>query len=132
MVMQPAEMRDLNDRAAGWRLLGAWEGRVLVQGEVRTPFVVIGQEVSEDASKGTFIPHDHVIETLAPQGPDQALHIRILPRGEGRDHELLATETLQEATEVESLAAVSIPHEILRRCFVWKSFADLLLHREAA
>ena len=94
MVRQPAEVRDLNDRAAGWRLRGAWDGRVLVQGEVKTPFVVISQEVFEGASKGPLIPHDNVVETFSPQGPDQALHELILTRTVQRDQNFLGAETL--------------------------------------
>jgi hypothetical protein len=80
MVMEPADLRDLNDRAAGRRLRRPRQGRVLVQGEVRPALVIIGHELSERASKGSFIPHDDVIEALLPQRNDQALHEWILPR----------------------------------------------------
>ena len=77
MVMDPADVRYLDDRAAGWRLYRPCDRRILVQGEMRPPLVIISQEELEGASEGSLIPHDHVIETLSPQGPDQALDERI-------------------------------------------------------
>src|SRR5262249_55403550 len=109
-----------------WRLCRSRDGRVFVQREVRPPFVIIGHEESERASKRSFIPHDDVIETLPPQGPDEALHKRILPRTARRRHHFVSAKTLQQATEVVSVDAVSIPHQIRRGSVVWKRFADLL------
>ena len=71
MVMQTADVRDLDDRAAGERLRRPRHGRILVQGKMWAPLMIIGQEECERASKGPLIPHDDVIETLSPQGPDQ-------------------------------------------------------------
>ena len=71
MVMEPAEVWDLHDRAAGWLLRRPRGRRILVQGEVSAPLVIIIQETPEGASKGPLIPHDDMVETLAPQGPDQ-------------------------------------------------------------
>jgi len=94
MVLQAADVWYLNDRAAGWRLCSPRDRRIFVQREVRAPLVIIGQEESERASKGSFIPDDDMIETLAPQGSDQALDVRVLPRGARCDHELLGAKTL--------------------------------------
>ena len=66
MVMQPADVADLNDRAAGRRLRCPRQGRVLVQRQVRPPLVIIGQELPERASKRPLVQDDHVIETLSP------------------------------------------------------------------
>ena len=63
MVLQAADMRYLNDGAAGWRLCSPRDRRIFVQREVRAPLVIIGQEESERASKGSFIPDDDMIET---------------------------------------------------------------------
>ena len=87
-------------------------GRILVQGKMWAPLMMIGQEEFKRASKGPFIPHDDVIETLPPQVPEQVLDERILPRNARHDHDLLSAKTFQQATEVGSVAAVAIPHEI--------------------
>ena len=44
MVMEPAEVWDLHDRAAGWLLRRPRSRRILVQGEVRAPLVIVIQE----------------------------------------------------------------------------------------
>ena len=126
MVMEPADVRDLPDRAAGWLLRRPRSRRILVQGEVSAPLVIIIPETPEGPSKGPLIPHDDMVETLAPQGPDQAFHVGILPRGARCDHELLGTTPLQEATEVWSVDAVAIPQEIRGCGLVGKGFSDLL------
>ena len=126
MVMKAADVGDLNNRAAGWRLCGPRDRRILVQREVGAPLVIVIQEKSKRASKRPLIPHDDMIETLVPEGPDQALDVRILPRGTGRDQDFLRAKTLQQATEVGSVAAVAIADQIRRRGFIWKRFADLL------
>jgi hypothetical protein len=56
--------------------------------------VIIGQEEFERASKRPLIPHDDVIEALPPQSTNQTLDERIVPRGTGRDQDLLSTKTL--------------------------------------
>ena len=105
--MDPADVRHLDDRAAGWRLCCPCERRILVQGEMRPPLVIIGQEELEGASEGSLVPHDHVIETLSPQGPDQALDEGILPGTARRGLDFLGPKTLQQTTEVGSVAAVA-------------------------
>ena len=105
-------MGNLDDRAAGRRLSSPWNGRVLVQGEVRTPLVIKGHETFERSSKRPLIPHDDVIETLPPQGSDQAFHERILPRGAGCDQNLLGAKTVQQLAEVGSITAVAIAHQV--------------------
>ena len=82
-------------------------GRVLVQREVRPALMIIGQELSERASKGPLIPRDGVIEALPPQGPDQA----ILP-GAWRRYDILGPETVQGPSEVWSVDAVAISQQI--------------------
>ena len=67
-----------------------------------------------------------MIETLSPQGPDQALDEGILPGTARRGHHFLGAKTLQQTTEVGSVAAVAIAQEIRRRGVVGKGFPDLL------
>ena len=58
MVMEAADVGYLNDGAAGWRLYSPRDRRILVKREVRAPLMIIGQEASERAPKGSFIPDD--------------------------------------------------------------------------
>ena len=60
------DVRDLDDRAAHWRLCRPCDRGILVQGQMRPPFVIVGQEEPECASERSLIPDDHVIETFSP------------------------------------------------------------------
>src|SRR6516165_5825605 len=93
MGMQAAHVWHLKNRAAGWRLCSPRDRRILVQREVSAPLVIIGEEKSKRASQGLFIPDDDVIETLPPQGANQALHERVLPRSPRCDQDLLRAKT---------------------------------------
>ena len=126
MVMQPADVGDLNDRAAGRRLRCPSQGRVLVQRQVRPPLVIIGQELPERASKRPLVQDDHVIETLSPWGPDQAFDERILPRAACRRRDFLSATTLQQPPEGGSVTAIAVAQEVRRCRVVWKRFSDLL------
>ena len=98
-MVKTVDVGDLHDRAAGWRLHSPWDGRILVQREVSAPLVIVIEEPSKHAPERPLIPHDDVIKTLAPQGSDQALHERILPRRPWRDQEFLRAEALQQPIE---------------------------------
>ena len=94
MVLEAADVGDLKDRAARWRLCGPRERRILVQREVSAPLVIVIEEQSKRASKRPLIPDDHMIETLPPQCTDQALDKRILPRRVRRSNNFLDSERL--------------------------------------
>ena len=54
---------------------------VLAQGEVGPDAMVVGKVVSQQATQVGLVQHDHMVEALAAQGPNEAFHVRILPRG---------------------------------------------------
>ena len=97
MTVQAADVRDLSDRAASRRLHRPRSRRILVQREVRAPLVIVRKVLLEVAAQRPLVRHDDVIEALAPQGADQALHGRILPR---------RTRRRQDFVEVHRLCAV--------------------------
>ena len=47
VVMQTAEVWNMDDRAAGWRLSGPRHRSVLVQREVSSPLVIVGEVALE-------------------------------------------------------------------------------------
>jgi len=70
----------LDYRAAGRRLHCPRHRRIFVQREVRPPLVIVGEIQLERAAQRPLVPHDDVVETLAPQGANHAFDERILPR----------------------------------------------------
>jgi hypothetical protein len=77
----PPRVRDLDDPAAANRLLRPASWCILVQREVGAPVVIVGEVLLEVTAKRALVPHDDVVEALAPQGADHGLHERILPGG---------------------------------------------------
>jgi hypothetical protein len=56
----------------------AWDRRVLVQSEVSShPIVVISIEF-ENSAQMVFAKHDDVVEALATDRADEALHVSVL------------------------------------------------------
>jgi hypothetical protein len=54
--------------------------RILSERNMRTPSIVIGGEFRKDPPQVLFVEHDQMIGTLAPDRPDQAFNMPILPR----------------------------------------------------
>jgi hypothetical protein len=67
VMVQTAEMRDLNDRTARRWLRRPRDGSILVEREMRSPRVVVGEVLLEVATQRVFVPHDDVVQALAPQ-----------------------------------------------------------------
>ena len=57
--------------------------RILVEAEVRASAMVVPKVRRERASQVPLVEDDHVVETFATNGPNEALNVRILPRLSG-------------------------------------------------
>jgi len=53
--------------------------RILSERNMRTPPIIIGGEFRKDPPQVLFVEHDQMIGTLAPDRPDQALNMAVLP-----------------------------------------------------
>ena len=69
------------DDAAEFRLLN-WPavGRILVERQVSACPVVVREVASQGTAQVLFAKDDVVIQTLAPDGADESLRERVLPR----------------------------------------------------
>ena len=65
------DVPDALDRAPVWRILS--------ERNMRTPPIIIGGEFRKNPSKVFFIEHDQMIGAFAPDRPDQALNMPVLP-----------------------------------------------------
>jgi hypothetical protein len=79
VVMQTADVGDWDDGPTGWRLGNPTDRSVLVQREVSAPLVIVGELALQVPAQRALVPHDDVIEALAPEGTDQSFNERILP-----------------------------------------------------
>jgi hypothetical protein len=103
VVMQTAEMWDGDDRAARWRLGSSRDGRILVQREVSEPCVIVGEVALQVMVQRALVPHDDVIEALAPEGADHAFNERILPGTTRRCHHIFDAHLLHGPPSIRSL-----------------------------
>ena len=79
-MVKSANFCERHDGTFGLDLDASWRGRVLLEGEMSTRTMIVENIASEHASQMRLAEDDDVIQTLATQGSDQALRIRILPR----------------------------------------------------
>jgi hypothetical protein len=83
-MMEAADHGRLDDPAFVMALHPSWLRGVLLQGEVCSSRVVVEEVLAQQAAQMGFVQHHDVVETLAAEGADKTLHVRILPRGPGR------------------------------------------------
>ena len=53
--------------------------RILSKRNMRTPPIIIGGEFRKDPPQVLFVEHNQMIGTLAPDRPDQAFNMAVLP-----------------------------------------------------
>jgi len=76
--MQPADLRDGDDRSEGGDR--PRDRGVLREPEVRARALGVRCVLCEDSSQAGLVEHDDMVETLAPDGANDALHVTVLPR----------------------------------------------------
>ena len=59
---------------------------ILPKRNMRTPPIIIGGEFRKDPPQVLFVEHDQMIGTLAPDRPDQAFNMTVLPLRSGPYH----------------------------------------------
>jgi hypothetical protein len=74
VMVETADFRDLHDPAGSKWLGRSRDRRVLFQGEVRAPGVVVVKISSEVAPQRLLVPDDDVVEAFAANRADHALH----------------------------------------------------------
>ena len=77
--MQAADFWKLHDLARRGELDGPELGCILVEREVCARLMVIGEVAGQDAAQVPVAKDEHVIQTFASGGTDQALRERVLP-----------------------------------------------------
>ena len=113
-MMEAADFRKRDHRTLGDRLYGSWRRRVFRQRQMGPGTMIIGQVPRKRAPEMRFIQDDHVIETLAPKGSDQAFDIGILPRTRGARNDLADAHAGDPTPELVSIDGIAIPQEPAR------------------
>src|SRR5215467_6885768 len=80
---------------------------------------------SQNPPERLLVPHNDVIQALAPNRSDQSFHIWILPRRSRRRDHFFDPHVLGEGNDCSSENRISIADQILWR-FPGKGFSNLL------
>ena len=78
-VVQTSSHRQSDNLALFRRFNGARFGTILVESSMRAMAVKIIEVIGQHPMQVPSMEHDHVVQTLAPDGADKALDERILP-----------------------------------------------------
>src|SRR5258706_2178199 len=108
MVMQPPDCGHHDSLPAVWRLDGPRRWTVHRQSQMGSPGMVIGTGACQQALQMPLVQADAMVEALAPDAPDEALHIRMLPRTAGRHHDLFAAHLLHPLPKPRAVATIAV------------------------
>src|SRR5215475_6555963 len=85
MMVQPADFGQLHDRTQRWWLYEPRVRRVHIERSMDAPRMIVVHVGSKHTVEMPLVEHDDMIETLAPDTPNEPLAVRILPRRSGRN-----------------------------------------------
>ena len=110
-MVQAAEVFNLNDATAIHGMDVPALGAIHLQGLMDSPPVVVVEVASEDAAQVPLVHHDHMIQALPTNTPNQPFNVRILPRTPWCGDHLFDPHVLDPALEVLAVDAVAIAQE---------------------
>jgi hypothetical protein len=111
-MMETADQGRLDDPALIDALHCSGLRCVLLQREVGPVTVVVGEVVSQQATQVGLVQHDHMIEALAAQGPDETFHVRILPRGPRGRLDFADPQGLDAAREHDTVDRIAVAQQV--------------------
>ena len=80
VMLKPADIGKLDHFPEFWWLHGARIWTVHVQRSMNPPAMIVLKVAGQDAFQMALVHDDDVVETLSPDGADQALDVGVLPR----------------------------------------------------
>ena len=109
--MQTADVWDCGDRATRRRLGSPMDGSIFIQREMSAPFVIVDEVAPQVAAQRALVPHDDVIEALAPERSDHTFDERILPRKNEASSARLRYPCAASTPRIRSVHRVTIPDD---------------------
>ena len=107
-MVQAADLGDREDPPLLWPLHPSRLRRILLQAQVGSAAVVVGEVVCEQTVQVGLVEHDDMVQAFAPNRPDQPFHIRRLPGATRRDTELGQAQGLGAAPELQAINAIPV------------------------
>ena len=125
-MMQAADFGNLHDADR----LGGFDRSdircILVQRNVGSCTVVVGEGAGQDAAEVAFAQNKDMVQTLPRDRADEALRERVLPRAEGRREDFTDPHALGASPKRVPVDAVAIAEKVGRRGVVWEDVDELL------
>src|ERR1019366_1055071 len=124
-VMQPAHALLANHRTLFPRACPA-SRRLLVQPEVGSVVVIIGNVLREESLQMSLIQRDYVVEQVAAAASDPTLGDPILPGTSNRGTDRCHVQRAHRRWHFQAILRVMVEQEKSRRGIIGKSFSQLL------
>jgi len=125
-MMQATDFGSRHDRAHLGALDGSHVGRVLLEREVSSGTVIVGEVAGQDAAQVPLAKNKDMVQALAADRADEPFREGILPRAVGGRQHFANPHALDPAPERVAVDRVAIAQEIGRRGVVREGVHDLL------
>jgi len=125
-MVKATDFANLDDPAEFWLLNWPAMGRILVERQVSACPVVVREVASQGTAQVRFAEDDDVIQTLAPDGADEAFREGVLPRAVRRRQDFTDAHALQALPEHVTVDRVAVAEEVGRGRVVREGVYDLL------
>jgi hypothetical protein len=124
-VVESTDSRERDHAAVFDGLRVATMRRSLVQRLVNPVFVIIDDVRAENPSKMLFTKHDHVVETVAADGPNDPLDVWILPGATRRADDFFDTHRLHSSDELLAVYSIAIAEQVTKNFVPRKRLGEL-------
>jgi hypothetical protein len=113
-MVQAANLGNGDDLTGSRTLCRAFHWAIFGEREVSPGSMVVVDVGQENAPKVPLVEDDNVIETFSTDRADDALDVRILPRGSCCRDDLLNSHSPDALTESMTIRSVPVPQEVPR------------------
>ena len=125
-MMKAADLRDRDHLATLWRFDLSFDGRVAIQGKMRSGTHVVIKIVRQNSAEMAFVEHNHVIQTLPSDRSDEAFRIRILPRRLWSRNDFFDAHAFDASLKLTAIDTIAITNQESWRGIVGKRLDHLL------
>lgn len=125
-MMQATDFGNLDDRTEPRRFDWPCVGCILVEREMGSCAMVVGEVPGQRATEVPLAENDDVVEALASDRADETFRERILPRTVWRREDFINPHALHAMAKLLAIDSVTVAQEIGRRGVVREGVYDLL------
>ena len=111
--MQAANLGDRDDRTELRRFDRPSIGSIFLEREVSAGPVIVHEVRRQDSSKVTLAENDDMVQALAPDGADESLHERILPRALWGGENFSDADALHPLSEGVTVDCIAVAEEVV-------------------